>query len=141
MNFQKIYIAYLLIILTVSACRKYPDGPSLSLRSKTERAINHWKVAQALDNGKEVTSDYNQYELDIKKGGTASLAAKYSFLGSDYEYITNGSWTFVNEKEDLSFDFENNDADGVYLILKLKEDEMWLKKNGGTVELHFVPNN
>ena len=127
-----------IFIVSLSACNKYKDGPLISLRSKTERVANNWKVAQALDDGKDVTSDYNKYELSLTKNGSASLSANFTFLGGKYEYITDGTWDFTSNKEKLSFNFSNDDADGVYKILKLKEDEMWIKKDGGTLELHYV---
>ncbi len=139
MKRNKIILSLIIIIvLSIASCKKYPDGPFLSLRSKTERVANAWRVGQAIDNGSDVTSDYNKYELTTTKGGNASLSAKYKFLGINYEYVTNGTWVFVSDKEKISFNFENDDADAVYQILKLKEDEMWLKKDGGTLELHLV---
>jgi len=121
------------------ACKKYPDGPLISFHSKAERVANAWKVGQALDNGNDVTSDYNKYYLNLLQGGGANLTAKYTVFGTDYEYYTNGRWSFVDDKNKISFDFDNDNADGVYQILKLEEDEMWLKKDGGTLEFHFVP--
>jgi hypothetical protein len=136
-------ISFLIItvitLLSGLGCKKYPDGPLISLRSKTERVANNWKIGQALDNGHDVTSDYNRYQLNLTKSGSASLSAKYKFLGIDYEYVTTGTWAFVSNNEKISFDFDNNDADAVYQILRLKEVEMWLKKDGGTLEFHFVP--
>ena len=41
--------------------------------------------------------------------------------------------------EDLSFDFENNAADAIYEILRLKENELWLREKGGDLELHLAP--
>lgn len=111
----------------------------LSLRTKTQRVANDWKVVQALDDGKNVTSDYNQFELSLSKGGSAKLSAEYTLLGNKISYSTNGTWSFVSNKEKISFDFENNSADGVYTILRLTKDEMWLKEDGETVELHFAP--
>jgi 5'(3')-deoxyribonucleotidase len=139
MKMNKFFLAMVAIsIVSITACKKYPDGPLISFHTKTERVANNWKVAQALDNGSDVTSDYNKYELDLSKNGGASLTAKYRFLGTDYDFVTTGNWVFVSNKEKIAFDFNNNDADGVYQILKLEEDEMWLKKDGGTLELHFV---
>lgn len=129
----------LAILLSHTACKKYAEGPMLSLRSKTERVANNWKIGQALDNGSDVTSDYNKFELDLGKGGHAKLSAEYTFFGNKITYSTEGTWVFVSNKEKISFDFENDDADGVYRILRLKEKEMWLKEDGGNVELHFVP--
>jgi len=100
---------------------------------------NNWRIAEALNNGNDVTSDYNKYELDLTKEGGASLSAKYVIFGTTYEYTTSGTWTFVSDKEKISFNFDNDNADGVYRILKLKEKEMWLRQESGTMEYHFVP--
>lgn len=127
------------LTLLIASCKKYEEGPALSLRSKTERVANSWRIAQALDNGNDVTSQYNKFELDLTKGGSATLSAEYTFFNSELKYITDGTWVFVSNKEKISLNFENDDADGVYTILKLKEKEMWVKKDGDTVELHLVP--
>lgn len=127
-----------IVLFAFTSCDSYPEGPLISLVSKTDRVANNWKVAQALDDGKDVTANFNQYELDLAKDGTAELTAKYLFLGVNFDYTTNGSWAFVSDSEKISFNYENNTADGVYQILKLKADEMWLKEDDGTLELHFV---
>jgi uncharacterized beta-barrel protein YwiB (DUF1934 family) len=76
--------------------------------------------------------------MNLSKDGTAKLTAKYLFLGASFDFVTNGTWSFVDDTKKLSFNYENDGADGVYVILKLKEDEMWLKEDGGTLELHYV---
>jgi len=137
---RKLFLSVCISMLLLSvACNKYKDGPALSLRSKTERVANSWKVGQALDNGDDVTSSYNKFELDLSKGGSASLSAEYNFFGNDYKYTTTGSWAFVSNKEKLSLDFDNDAGDNVYRILRLKEKEMWLKDDDGSLELHLVP--
>lgn len=130
--------ALVVILLSVTGCQKYPEGPLVSIRTKTERVANQWKVGQALDNGSDVTSNYNMFELRLTKKGGATLSLKYTALGSTLEYTTEGQWSFVNNKEDISFDYDNNDADAVYRILKLEEEEMWLKQDNTSVELHLV---
>jgi hypothetical protein len=64
--------------------------------------------------------------------------AKYTFAGIDYEYSTSGDRSFVNNKEKISFNYNFDSADGAYQILRLNENEMWLKEHEGTLELHFV---
>jgi hypothetical protein len=127
-----------LVTIGFTSCDNYPDGPLISLVSKTDRVTNNWKIAQAFKDSVDVTSDYNQYELNLSKDGTAKLTAKYVFLGANFDFVTNGDWTFVDDTKKISFNYENDSADGVYQILKLKEDEMWLKEDGGTLELHYV---
>jgi len=137
----KLSVSILLIAftaITFTSCEDYPEGPAISLISKTNRVANNWRVAQALNDGIDVTSDYDKYELNLSKTGTAELIANYSILGSDFEFTTAGTWAFVNDSEKISFNYENNNADGIFQILKLKEDEMWLKEDGGTTEIHYV---
>ncbi len=138
MKKNQILLSGIILMISITACQKYSDGPLFDIKSKTERVANNWKVAQALDNGVDVTSDYNQYELNLKSNGDASLSAKYSVIGIAFEFVTDGTWVFVNDNERISFDFDNNDADALYKILKLKENEMWIEKNDGTLELHLV---
>lgn len=128
-----------LIILPITACSKYEEGPIVSLRSRSERVANVWKAAQVTDNGTDVTSDYDQYELGLTKSGGATLHAKYNFLGTTFEYVTEGKWSFLDKDTKLALDFDNNDADVVYVIQKLEEEEMWLDEDGSTVKFHFVP--
>lgn len=131
--------AFVLIVSSLSSCQKYPDGPMLSLRTRTERVANDWKISQALENGKDVTSDYTKYELGLSHNGSASLTATYKLFEMSYEFTTSGTWSFVDSDKKISFVFDKSSANGVYEILKLKEVEMWLKSDDGKVELHFVP--
>ncbi|MDZ4668396.1 MAG: hypothetical protein SGJ00_10985 [bacterium] len=134
-----LYSAIAILLFTLNGCKKYPDGPVISLRSKAERVANNWKVSKVLDDGKDVTSDYNKYELTLTKGSEANLTAKYVVFGNTFEFSTDGTWAFVSNNEKLSFNFDNNAADGVYQILKLEEEEMWLKEDAGSRVYHFVP--
>ncbi len=125
--------------LLATGCKKYEDGPFLSLRSKTERIANTWRIEEAKDNGNDVTSSFDQYELQLLQNGDATLAALYNLGDLSFEFQTSGTWSFQNKKEDLRLDFENNAADATYQILRLKEEELWLKEKGGNLELHLVP--
>jgi hypothetical protein len=123
----------------IFGCQDYPEGPPISFVPKAERVGNNWKIAEALDNGTNVTADYSRYELDLTEGGAATLRAEYTLLGVEYDLTTEGTWQFVSDEQKISFDFGNDLADGVYEILKLETNDMWLKEDGGTVELHFIP--
>lgn len=127
-----------IIMLSFTSCKKYPDGPVFSIHSKTDRVANNWKVGEALENGNDITENYEKWELDLTKGGNASLSAKYVILGIPFEYVATGTWIFVSNKEEISFDFDRDEADGVYEILRLKTDEMWLSKVGDELEFHYI---
>jgi hypothetical protein len=133
----------LLLALVISigsiSCSKYEDGPAFSLRSKTERISNTWRVEKAMENSSDVTSDFDQYQLQMLSDGDATLAALYTLGDLTFEFQTNGTWSFENNSEDVRLDFENDAADRTYQILRLKEDELWLREKGGTLELHLRP--
>lgn len=126
--------------MLMTSCKKYEDGPLFSLRSKQEKIANTWRVDLAMNEGQNVTSSFDQYELQMLRNGSATLAALYTLGDLTFEFQTNGSWELVNNNEDLSLDFENDAADATYEILRLKEDELWLREKGGTLELQLVPN-
>ncbi len=132
----KISVLFSILALTISSC-KYEDGPFISLRSKKERVANVWVIDKAYNNGDDETSNYDQYELDLNKDGDAKLTSNYTSGGFTFSFSTEGNWVFENKKNDIRLDFDDDDADQVYEILRLKEKELWLKEKGGTRELQL----
>ena len=126
--------------LFISGCNKYDDGPSISFRSREERIANNWRVESAKKGTNDVTSSFTQYELRLTKDRDAALQADYELGSLTFSFQTTGSWDFENNDEDLRLDFEDNAADDTYEILRLKEDELWLREKGDDLELHLVPN-
>jgi len=135
--------ASVLALITLGAlgtgCGKYDDGPDLSLRSRKERIANTWRVEKAMNGGDDVTYAFDEYELKMTKDGDATLTANYELGDLTFEFATNGTWDLENSDEDLKLDFENNDADETYEILRLKETELWLQEKGGDLELRLAP--
>jgi len=123
-----------------TGCNKYDDGPAFSLRSREERIANTWKVESAKEGSNDVTSSFTQYELRLTKGGDAALQADYELGSLTFSFQTTGRWAFENDDEDLRLDFEDDAADETYEILRLKENELWLREKGDDLELHLVPN-
>lgn len=138
-----VFVTITLFIL--SSCKKYPDGPSISLISKTERLSNSWKIAQALENDLDKTSDYQfaftDYNLIIEEDGDYSFS--YKALGI-LPVSETGKWSFNDDKTKVIFDpSSNNNTNNEWKILKLMEEEVWLideENNGNTLELHLIPN-
>lgn len=128
-----------MIITLAPACKKYEEGPAVSLKSKKERIANTWKIDRATDDGEDVTENFDQYTLMLTKDGDATLNARYSWGDVDIIVETDGTWEFDDKKEEIHFNYEDDDADVNYQILKLKEDELWLREEGEDLELHLVP--
>lgn len=125
--------------VTFAACSKYEDGPEVSFRSKKERVANTWKIEAAYSNGEDVTEQYDEFTLLMTKDGDAELTAEYSFGDFSFEYETDGTWQFANDEQNLMLDFEDDDADQSYQILRLAEEQLWIRELGGEDELQLMP--
>lgn len=133
----KTAILFTVLTFIASSCKKYEEGPIVSVRSKEERVANTWVIEKAYDNGNDVTYDYDQYDLMMDKDQNAKLTSNYKSGNVTFSFSTEGVWSFENNKNDLRLDFDDDDADRVYEILRLKEEELWLKEKGGEQELHL----
>ena len=122
-------LSLFVVMLTLSSCKKYDEGPMLSLRSKTERVANVWKVAKAtaLLTNTDVTDDFKDDYIEFTKDG--------DYLSSG---VKAGTWAFTGDKDKIIVDYTGGIA-YTYKIIKLKEKEFWIKDDDGTLELHFEP--
>ena len=50
--------AILFSCIFLDSCKKYPEGPMLSFRTRTARVANTWKVGSCTINGTDFTSTY-----------------------------------------------------------------------------------
>lgn len=122
--------------LMVSACKKYPDGPGMSFRSKTERLANTWYIQQIFQNGVDKTTDvntlWNGYSLSIGKSGTYTI--NYRILGL-VPYSEAGNWAFNGDKSKVIFTrtTPTPSITSEWTILRLKEKELWGQYNDSTV--------
>jgi hypothetical protein len=128
----------LLAVLPLTGCKKYPDGPGVSIVSKKMRVENTWIVAKATEDGQDVSSSYDPYTLTLTRDGDATLEADYFFFGVHYVVITNGTWTFLNDAMNIMFDFEDDSQDAEYQILRLTDDQFWLRRVGADLELQLA---
>ncbi|MBC7865320.1 MAG: hypothetical protein IAF38_20255 [Bacteroidia bacterium] len=141
---MKKYSAFLLLLLVVFSCKKYPEGPTLSLSSKKERMANSWVLIKAIESGVDKTGDYQtafkDFNLVIDKEGTYSMS--YVAFGIA-NYSETGSWFFNGNKEKVTFDPSSNGNDNsTDNILRLKQKELWLLDedfNGKILEMHLAP--
>lgn len=140
MKNKKLLLAASLVIISITSCKKYDDGPAFSLRSREERIANDWHIEKAMEGGNDVTSDFDNYHVTLRKNGSTTLTAKYIFLGTEYEFATGGTWSFQDKDEKIKVDYENDAADATYIILRLKEKELWLLREGDDLELHLIPD-
>lgn len=117
-------------LILATSCRKYEEGPSFSLRSRSARVANEWKVALANEyrNNTDVTAEYAGETWELSKDG--AYTEKNNGLVDKQ-----GSWSFISDKDSIAITIGQEVAK--FGILKLRENELWLRDKDE--ELHFVP--
>jgi hypothetical protein len=122
----------ILCVSLLTSCKKYEEGPAFSLRSKTERVANTWRIEYAWDriDSVNITTDCS--------GETWEFTKKNDFVKRDNGIVDKtGSWEFVSNKEQITIRLPLTTH--TYEILRLKEKELWLRDS--EEELHLVPGN
>ncbi|MFI5202855.1 MAG: hypothetical protein ACHQF2_00040 [Flavobacteriales bacterium] len=130
-------VLYFILLVIVSGCKKYEEGPSLSLRSKKSRIAGEWKINYATFNEVDFTSDLQQslgtdYVLHLEKDGT--FHEKGSFENK-------GTWKLGHEKAYLLMLSDIPGSEEKHLeILKLKNKEFWVRHTHDThiTEIHYI---
>ena len=139
---------YLLVVVIgstlFSACKKYPDGPGMSILSRKARLSNTWHLSSYYENGVDKTSDFQKIFQEVvfifKKDGFYSFY--YKGTGGYTDSGETGTWQFTND--DAYFETKPSDGNGSigqHYILRLKNKELWYQDtdaNGLRYELHLI---
>ena len=134
-------------VLLLTECKKYPEGPSVSFRSKKERIANTWKLSKYYENNVDLTSNFNtaytKFTFTTTKGGDYTITREFYGFANTSE---TGTWTFSSNKKTFillptSISVGTLPSSSSWQILKLYENEMWLRNidsNGKVIEYHLV---
>ena len=132
----------LALAMVLPACKKYEDGPTISLRSKKSRVVNKWAVDKVFNDGVDITATYLSYQqgfrIEFKDDGTFLQ----SWLQGNVNVNFTGDWKFNSDKTGLIL--TENGVDTEVTILRLKNDELWIKEtytSGGQqdiLETHYI---
>lgn len=124
----------IVLITTVESCKKYPEGPAISLRSRSERLANTWRVENYKINGSDRTSLVSNYTETFLKNGDYSYS--WGILSGS------GHWTFQNNDKEVKLLGTDSHASRTLFILKLEENALWYYYMDGNDknELHLIPN-
>ena len=110
-----------MIAATITGCKKYPDGPSFSLHTKTNRLCHKWKLVAEFDNGQQsATTAEITYEFKINH--------TYDAVESGTRF--SGQWQFSSDSKSVLFDGSFG-----YTILRLESKSLWLEVNSH--EAHY----
>lgn len=141
-------LVFFLSAASLTSCKKYEDGPMLSLRSKKHRVVNDWKLDRYFINDTDKTDSLgisNYTESFLNDGSVLR-----SFISLSGDTISDTcTWSFGDKKETLEIagadSLELSEQFG-YLtlsnlrVLRLKEHELWysVEKNGTIHEFHLT---
>jgi len=138
---ETIYRIILLIIaigIITTGCRKYPDGPDLSFRSKKQRLFGYWNMEKWIQNNVEDSAQLAyQRKFGFAKDGTYYFSLTDPTIGTVINF--NGTWEFRDRKEQLVLGLDdplNGMQYEVWDILRLTSKELWLENvsSGNIVE-------
>ncbi|HTA61922.1 MAG TPA: hypothetical protein VK835_05680 [Bacteroidia bacterium] len=118
----------------VQGCKKYPDGPLISFRSRAERVANTWRVDNYQKNGTDYTSLMAGYtETYTRDGG-------YSYSWGNVSGT--GVWMFQNSDKEIALTGLKNQENHTLVVLKLEEKEFWYYYISGNDrhEFHMIQN-
>ena len=116
----------------IHSCKKYEEGPTLSIRTRAERVANNWKVENYKINGDDFTSLVSGYTESFTKKGAYSYS--WGILGGS------GTWKFQNKDEEIKLSGDDGQSSRTLIILKLEEKAFWYYYMDGNDknELHLV---
>jgi hypothetical protein len=136
MKKKYILIGILVIVSSLTSCKKYPDGPWISLETRTARVANTWKMEQIMLNGSDITSTLTSinYTETYDKSGNYSYS---STVGSG-----SGKWSFENKDTQIKRQGVSGQSSEDLTILRLEEKSFWYKYTDGkdNYEFHLIPN-
>ena len=126
------------------SCKKYDEGPALSLASKKSRLVNTWTVSEMFYDGTAVEPDslWGVETFEYRKDGRCV----YTRHSSGAPLVTSGTWVFINRFEDLSVTITDtvqgivSSKTSVTHILRLKKNELWLRfvnSEGRATDTHY----
>ena len=139
------FIIITLICISFTTCKKYEEGPSLSLRSKEARVVNTWKVEKYYKNGEDKTADFFADKINYIETFTEDGKWSLSYTdASDNELETDsGTWEFDKDSNKEKIDRNAGGSTWEELtILKLKNKEFWFwyMDSGDKKEYHLIPS-
>ena len=115
-------------------CKKYEEGPRLSMRSKKARVANEWQYEKVTSpNGADMTAYFINHSIEFKKDG--------SYIGTEGTSSWTGTWQFASDKEDLVLTESGSGDAHTYRIIRLKNKALWftMVTSNGVYEYHLSP--
>ena len=129
-NIMKKAPFYLVLFLIVfSSCKKYDEGPAISLRSKEKRLCQEWEMKKIELNGTiDADEDFSYYYWDIHKEGTIDARLKYT--DESDEETKEFKWEWINDKKGIKITDQNGKKESSPYFHKLFKSNSSVKDDG-----------
>lgn len=127
---NKMIIFTCLSLLTLAGCKKYPEGPTVSIWPRRERIEGKWIAAKVLKDQSDITTNYKKHIWEFTR--------QYSVILTVDSVKTNGIWSTMTRDKDFVIDYDNGDRE-IYEIRKLTIDEFWIRNRQSQIEFQLKP--
>jgi hypothetical protein len=144
---KRIVLVLALLGLLLTGCKKYEDGPLISLYSKGLRVAGTWYFQKVTWGDTDSSSAYHYQKLEFifsrkYDGGAFTWNHNVLATSQDDNPLEGGQWYFKSDKDTLQMlILKNMLKDTVVLnwgIKRLAYNEMWIERTiGDTVNLSW----
>lgn len=111
------------LLVVLSACGKYDDGPNVSLLTKKQRLQLQWDLDEYMNESGSTLKDNSSAFWELEKDGDAEFT-------DDDGTKSQGKWELDDEKERLivtaEYPFVGTVVLGNFKIKRLTNKELWL---------------
>ena len=122
---------FLFVVFCITDCKKYPEGPWISFRTKETRLLGSWKVQKYLIDGADLTAvKYPNLSANTCYFGFSHTA---QYAGDSCDSI-DGKWSFDNNRTHLAISTKSLKTGSLFLaeaieweIMRLTNKELHLK--------------
>ncbi len=132
-NFKILTTAILMataLTATFTACKKGTEDPAVSLRTRNDRFTNTWTLTKYEKNGATQDLTGATYIYNVYTEGTLKQTIEGSVFGFPTRTVNDGTWSFLNDDEDVKIKIGSDET--IYNINRLANKELWLKRVSGT---------
>ena len=136
----KVLSIFLIVLFGITTgCKKYEDGPMISLYTKKRRLSGTWEFAKVTENNIDKTENYYRMFIQFTKDGDVIWNQNNDY-SNNLDNIIIGDWEFSHNKERLITKFnEGLDDEFTYEweINQLKYHDMKLYRKDGEIEINW----
>ncbi len=127
---NKILVVCCLFLLALSDCKKYPDGPRVSVLPRRERIEGKWIAEKVIKDQADLTQDYKKYIWEFTR--------QYSVITQIDTVKHNGIWSTTNMSKDFVIDYDDGSRE-IYEIRRMVTKSFWIRNRKTQMEFQLKP--